>query len=139
MMQEIPNINWLVDHRRRPAAHRRGQRLVFAGRVRQTVAGADGRDARDDAEGPRPRHHHRPHPVAGDELRALPRRDVRHEHGPGFGLGRAIGALNWLGFVLATHLPLWAYENRPLKLISIGTGSNLVSMVLMGALFGFWH
>jgi len=53
--------------------------------------------------------------------------------------GVAVGVLNWLGFVLATHLPLWAYENRPLKLITIGTGSNLVSMILMGALFGFWH
>jgi hypothetical protein len=53
--------------------------------------------------------------------------------------GALVGALNWLGFVLATHLPLWAYENRPLKLIAIGTGSNLVSMVLMGLLFGIWH
>lgn len=53
--------------------------------------------------------------------------------------GATVGLLNWLGFVLATHLPLWAYENRPLKLISIGTGSNLVSMILMGALFGVWH
>jgi Protein of unknown function (DUF1761) len=53
--------------------------------------------------------------------------------------GLAVGLLNWLGFVLATHLPLWAYENRPLRLISIGTGSNLVSMLLMGLLFGFWH
>jgi hypothetical protein len=53
--------------------------------------------------------------------------------------GIIVGLLNWLGFVLATHLPLWAYENRSLKLIAIGTGSNLVSMLLMGALFGLWH
>jgi len=53
--------------------------------------------------------------------------------------GIAVGFLNWLGFVVATHLPLWAYENRSFKLISIGTGSNLVSMLLMGALFGLWH
>jgi hypothetical protein len=53
--------------------------------------------------------------------------------------GAAVGLLNWLGFILATHLPLWAYENRPLKLIAIGAGSNLVSLVLMGALFGLWH
>src|SRR3982751_862653 len=45
--------------------------------------------------------------------------------------GAAVGFLNWLGFVVATHLPLWAYENRSLKLISIGVGSNLVSIVLM--------
>ncbi|HWA19369.1 MAG TPA: DUF1761 domain-containing protein [Devosia sp.] len=53
--------------------------------------------------------------------------------------GAAVGLLNWVGFILATHLPLWAYENRPLKLIAIGAGSNLVSLVLMGALFGLWH
>ena len=53
--------------------------------------------------------------------------------------GALVGLLNWLGFVLATHLPLWAYENRPFKLIAIGTGSNIVSMALMGALFGLWH
>jgi hypothetical protein len=53
--------------------------------------------------------------------------------------GLAVGFLNWIGFVLATHLPLWAYENRSFKLISIGTGSNLVSMLLMGVLFGLWH
>jgi hypothetical protein len=58
---------------------------------------------------------------------------------PGPLAGLAIGFLNWLGFVLATHLPLWAYENRSLKLIAIGTGSNLVSMLLMGLLFGLWH
>ena len=58
---------------------------------------------------------------------------------PGPLAGLAVGLLNWLGFVLATHLPLWAYENRPFKLIAIGTGSNLVSMLLMGLLFGFWH
>ena len=53
--------------------------------------------------------------------------------------GLLVALLNWLGFVLATHLPLWAYENRSFKLISIGTGSNLVSMLLMGVLFGLWH
>lgn len=58
---------------------------------------------------------------------------------PNIGSGLAVAFLNWIGFVLATHLPLWAYENRALKLIMIGTGSNLVSMLLMGVLFGLWH
>ena len=53
--------------------------------------------------------------------------------------GGLVGLLNWLGFILATALPLWAYENRPLKLIAINTGHNLVALVLMGALFGVWH
>jgi hypothetical protein len=53
--------------------------------------------------------------------------------------GALVGLLAWAGFILATHLPLWAYENRPLKLIAIGAGSNLVSLLLMGVLFGLWR
>jgi hypothetical protein len=53
--------------------------------------------------------------------------------------GALVGLLTWCGFILATHLPLWAYENRPLKLIAIGAGSNLVSLLLMGVLFGLWR
>jgi hypothetical protein len=53
--------------------------------------------------------------------------------------GTLAGLWLWLGFVLATQLPLWAYENRPLKLVAINVGSNLVSMVLMGAVLGAWH
>jgi hypothetical protein len=53
--------------------------------------------------------------------------------------GARVGRLAWAGFILATHLPLWAYENRPLKLIAIGAGSNLVSLLLMGVLFGLWR
>ncbi len=54
-------------------------------------------------------------------------------------LGGAVGALSWLGFVLTTFLALWAYENRPLKLIAINTGHNLIAMVLMGAVLAVWH
>lgn len=53
--------------------------------------------------------------------------------------GALVGLLAWAGFILATHLPLWPYENRPLKLVAINMGSNLVSLVLMGVLFGLWH
>lgn len=53
--------------------------------------------------------------------------------------GALVGLLAWTGFVLATHLPLWAYENRPLKLIAINMVPNLISMVLMGILFSIWH
>ena len=58
---------------------------------------------------------------------------------PGIVSGIVVALLNWIGFVVATHLLLWAYENRSFKLIAIGAGSNLVSMLLMGALFGLWH
>jgi hypothetical protein len=53
--------------------------------------------------------------------------------------GVLLGVFIWIGFVLATSLPLWGYENRPLKLIAINAGHNLVALVLMGALLGAWH
>lgn len=53
--------------------------------------------------------------------------------------GALIGAWAWVGFVLATQLPLMTYENRSLKLIAINTGAILVSLLLMGALLGLWH
>ncbi len=56
-----------------------------------------------------------------------------------WGNGAGAGFWVWLGFVLATHLPLWGYENRPLKLIAINTGHNLVALVLMGAVLGGWR
>jgi len=53
--------------------------------------------------------------------------------------GAGAGFWTWLGFVLATHLPLWAYENRPLKLIAINVSHNLLALVLMGAVLGGWR
>jgi hypothetical protein len=53
--------------------------------------------------------------------------------------GAIAGLWLWLGFVVATHLPLWAYENRPIKLAAINAGANLISMVLMGAILGGWR
>ena len=56
-----------------------------------------------------------------------------------WGNGAGAGFWVWLGFVLATHLPLWGYENRPLKLIAINAAHNLVALVLMGAVLGGWR
>ncbi len=53
--------------------------------------------------------------------------------------GGLVGALNWLGFIFTTFFALWAYENRPLKLIAINTGHNLVALILMGALLAVWR
>lgn len=53
--------------------------------------------------------------------------------------GALVGAWAWVGFVLATQLPLMTYENRPLELVAINTGAILVSLLLMGALLGAWH
>lgn len=53
--------------------------------------------------------------------------------------GALVGVWAWVGFVLATQLPLVTYENRSLRLIAINTGAILVSLLLMGALLGLWH
>lgn len=53
--------------------------------------------------------------------------------------GALAGVWVWAGFVLATHLPLWGFENRPLKLIAINLGCHLVSLALMGALLAIWR
>ena len=53
--------------------------------------------------------------------------------------GAVVGAWAWVGFVLATQLPLMTYENRPLKLVAINTGAILLALLLMGALLGAWH
>jgi hypothetical protein len=53
--------------------------------------------------------------------------------------GAAVGALNWLGFMATLMISLWGYENRPLKLIAINLGNNLIALVLMGALLAVWR
>lgn len=53
--------------------------------------------------------------------------------------GALAGLWLWAGFVVATHLPLWGFENRPFKLIAINLGCHLVSLLAMGALLGAWR
>jgi Protein of unknown function (DUF1761) len=53
--------------------------------------------------------------------------------------GAVVGFLNWLGFIFTVFVGLWAYEQKPIKLVSITAGFNLVALILMGALIGVWH
>jgi len=53
--------------------------------------------------------------------------------------GAIVGFLNWLGFIFTVFVGLWAYEQKPIKLVSITAGFNLVALILMGALIGVWH
>jgi hypothetical protein len=53
--------------------------------------------------------------------------------------GAGVGFLNWLGFIFTVFVGLWAYEQKPLQLVSITAGFNLVALILMGALIGVWH
>jgi len=56
----------------------------------------------------------------------------------GFGTGAAVGFFNWLGFILVVLLDDWAAAKRPLKLLAINAGANLVALVIMGAILGGW-
>lgn len=53
--------------------------------------------------------------------------------------GAIAGFWVWLGFQATLMVSLWGYENRPLKLIAINLGNNLIALVLMGALLAVWR
>jgi hypothetical protein len=55
-----------------------------------------------------------------------------------FATGAAVGFFNWLGFILVVQLDDWAAAKRPLKLLAITAGANLVALVIMGAVLGGW-
>ena len=52
--------------------------------------------------------------------------------------GAAVGFFNWVGFVLVVALAAAAYENRPLALVAINTGYQLVGLLAMGAIVAVW-
>jgi uncharacterized protein DUF1761 len=52
--------------------------------------------------------------------------------------GAAVGFFNWLGFVLVVALAGAAYEKRPLALVAINTGYQLVGLLVMGAIVAVW-
>jgi hypothetical protein len=53
--------------------------------------------------------------------------------------GALAGFWVWLAFQAMLLITLWGYENRPLKLIAINLGNNLIALVLMGALLAVWR
>ena len=52
--------------------------------------------------------------------------------------GAAVGFFNWLGFVLAIAVAGASYEKRPLKLVAINTGYQLLGLLVMGAIVAAW-
>lgn len=53
--------------------------------------------------------------------------------------GAAVGALNWLGFMLPVLAGHWSHEGRDPKVVLIMGSYNLVALVLMGALLAVWR
>ena len=53
--------------------------------------------------------------------------------------GAGVGLVAWIGFVLTAHLATVFFEGRPIKLVMIDTGGQLVCYMAMGAILGAWQ
>lgn len=52
--------------------------------------------------------------------------------------GACLGFFIWLGFVATTHFSGVIWAKKPFKVYLIDAGFQLVSLVLMGAILGYW-
>jgi uncharacterized protein DUF1761 len=52
--------------------------------------------------------------------------------------GLGVGLANWLGFILTIGVTMAMYEQRPMKLVAINAGYQLVGILLMGAILAVW-
>lgn len=52
--------------------------------------------------------------------------------------GILLAFLIWLGFVVTTHFSGVIWAKKPLKVYLIDTGFQLVSLLMMGAILGYW-
>jgi hypothetical protein len=53
--------------------------------------------------------------------------------------GACVGFWAWLGFVVPCHLGSVLWDKKTWKLFFINIGCMLVTLILMGAILGFWH
>ena len=54
-------------------------------------------------------------------------------------IGAWIGAIAWLGFVATIMVPSIFYERKPPMLVILNGAYNLIGMVVMGAILGWWR
>jgi hypothetical protein len=66
-------------------------------------------------------------------------RFVAHYGDYGIGGGFLIGFMAWLGFVAPLMAGQIYYERKPMELIAINAGYQLVGLLVMGAIFSVWH
>jgi hypothetical protein len=66
-------------------------------------------------------------------------RFVAHYGDGGIGGGLLVGFMAWLGFVATLMAGQIYYEKKPVELIAINAGYQLVGLLVMGAIFGVWH
>jgi hypothetical protein len=53
--------------------------------------------------------------------------------------GGFVGAICWLGFIAVPLCSQHLFEKRPYKLYAINAGYWLASLVISGAVLGYWH
>ena len=53
--------------------------------------------------------------------------------------GALLGFIIWLGFIATNAVSSFLWENKPIKLILIGSASVLVNLVIGGAIIGAWR
>src|ERR1700722_17837594 len=63
---------------------------------------------------------------------------VRFAGATGIGQGAAVGFCTWLGFIATTTAGIAVYENRPVRLLLITNGWQVVSLAVMGAILAAW-
>lgn len=66
-------------------------------------------------------------------------RFVAHYGDGGIGGGLLVAFMAWLGFVATLMAGQIYYEKKPMELIAINAGYQLVGLLVMGAIFGIWH
>jgi hypothetical protein len=66
-------------------------------------------------------------------------RFIVHYGDPSLVGGAIVGFMAWLGFVATLMAASMFYEKKPGELIAINAGYQLVGIVVMGAIIGWWQ
>ena len=66
-------------------------------------------------------------------------RFIVHYGDPSLVSGAIVGFMAWLGFVATLMVASMFYEKKPGELIAINAGYQLVGILVMGAIIGWWH
>ena len=77
--------------------------------------------------------------IVGDLVMAyVLARFIGHYGATGLVNGAFIGFMAWLGFVATIMVGSIFYEKKPAELVAITAGYQLVGIVVMGAIIGWW-
>jgi hypothetical protein len=78
--------------------------------------------------------------IVGDLVMAyILARFIVHYGDPSLVSGVIVGFMAWLGFVATLMVASMFYEKKPGELIAINAGYQLVGILVMGAIIGWWH